>query len=213
MCIQNYVLLFSYSVMSNPLWPPWIASRQTSLSFTISWSLLKLMSIESVMPPNHLIFYCLLLLLPSIFRSIKVFSSESALRITWPKYWSFSISPSNESVGLISFRIDWFDLLVVQGTLKSFLQHHNLKASVLQLSSSLWSNYHIHTWSLEKIIALTIWILLVKWCLHLLIHCLSLSYFQPKEQASSKFMAAVTVHSDFRAQENRICHCFHCFPI
>ena len=114
---------------------PWTAARQASLSFTISWSLLKLMSIESVMPPNHLIFYCLLLLLPSIFRSIKVFSSESALRIMWPKYWSFSISPSNESVGLISFRIDWFDLLVVQGTLKSFLQRHNLKASVLWFSA------------------------------------------------------------------------------
>ena len=114
---------------------PWTAARQASLSFTISWSLLKLMSIESVMPPNHLIFYCLLLLLPSIFCSIKVFSSESALRITWPKYWSFSISPSNESVELISFRIDWFDLLVVQGTLKSFLQHHNLKASVLWFSA------------------------------------------------------------------------------
>ena len=144
-----------------------------------------------------------------------LFQKKSALPIRLAKYCSFSfgISPSNEYPRLISFRIDSFDLLAVQGTLKSFLQHHNLKASVLQLSSSLWSNYHIHTWSLEKIIALTIWILLVKWCLHLLIHCLSLSYFQPKEQASSKFMAAVTVHSDFRAQENRICHCFHCFPI
>ena len=82
-------------------------------SFTISWSLLKLTSIESVMPSNHLILYCLLLLLPSVFRSIRVFSTECALRITWPKYWSFSISPSNESVGLISFRIDWFDLLII----------------------------------------------------------------------------------------------------
>ena len=103
-----------------------------SLSFTISWSLLKLMSIQSVMPPNHLIF-CYLLLPPSIFPSIRVFSNESVLHIRWLKYWSFSfsISPSNESSGLISFRIDWFDLHVVQGTLKSLLQHNSSKSSTL----------------------------------------------------------------------------------
>jgi len=100
---------------------PWTAARQAPLSFTISWSWLKLMSIESVMPSNYLILCCPLLLLPSIFPSIRVFSSELALHIRWSKYWSFSfsISPSNEYFGLISFRIDWFDLLVVQGTLKS----------------------------------------------------------------------------------------------
>ena len=112
---------------------PWATACQVSLSFTISWSLLKLMSIESVMPSNHLVFCSPLLLLPSIFPSIGVFSSESVFLIRWPKYWSFSfsISPSNEYSGLISFRIDWFDLLTVQGTLKSLLQHHNLKASIL----------------------------------------------------------------------------------
>ena len=112
---------------------PWNAACQASLSITNSQSLFKLMSIESVMPSNHLILYCPLLLLPSIFRSIRVFSSESVLCIRWPKYWSFSfnISPSNEYSGLISFRMDWFDLLAVQGTLKSLLQPHSLKASVL----------------------------------------------------------------------------------
>ena len=112
---------------------PWTAAQQTSLSFTISWSLLKLMSIESVMPSSHLTLCHPLLLLPSIFPSIRVFSNESALCIRWPKYWnfSFSIRPSSEYSGLISFRMDWLDLLAVQGTLKSLLQHHNSKASVL----------------------------------------------------------------------------------
>ena len=100
---------------------PWTAACQASLSFTISWSLLKLMSVESVMPSNHLIVYHLLLLLPSIFTSIRVFTNELALHIRWPKYWSFSfsITPSNEYSGLIFFRTDWFDFLAVQGTLKS----------------------------------------------------------------------------------------------
>ena len=112
---------------------PWTAARQASLSITNSWSLLRLMSIESVMPSNHLILCHPLLLPPSIFPSIRVFSSESALPIRWPKYWSFSfnISPSNEYSGLISFRMDWLDLLAVQGTLKSLLQHHSSKASIL----------------------------------------------------------------------------------
>ena len=107
--------------------------RQASLSITNSRSLLKLMSIESVMPCNHLILCHPLLLLPSIFPSIRVFSNESALPIRWPKYWSFSfnISPSNEHPGLISFRMDWLDLLAVQGTLKSLVQHHSSKASIL----------------------------------------------------------------------------------
>ena len=106
---------------------PWAAAHQDSLSITNSRSPPKPMSIESVMPPNHLILCCPLLLLSSIFPSIRVFSNESALRIRWPKYWSFSFSigPSNEHPGLISFRMDWLDLLAVQGTLKSLLQHHN----------------------------------------------------------------------------------------
>ena len=113
---------------------PWTAARQPFRSITNSQSLPKLMSIESVMPSNHLILCRPLLLLPSIFLSIRIFSNESALGIRWPKYWSFSfnISPSNEHPGLISFRMDWLDLLVVQGTLKSPLQHHSSKASILQ---------------------------------------------------------------------------------
>ena len=113
---------------------PWTAACHASLSITNTWSLLKLMSIESVIPSNHLILCYPLLLLPSIFPSIRVFSKESVLHIRWPKYWSFSfsISPSNEYSGLMSFRVDWLDLLAVQGTLKSLLQHHSSKASILQ---------------------------------------------------------------------------------
>ena len=113
---------------------PGTAARQAFLSITNSWSLPKLMSIESVMPSNHLFFCHPLLLLPSILPSISVFSNESALLIRWPKYWSFSfsISPSNEHSGLISFRMDWLDLLAVQGTLNSLLQHHSSKASILR---------------------------------------------------------------------------------
>ena len=132
---------------------PWTAAHQASLSFTNSRSLLKLMSIESVMPSNHLILCRPLLLLPSIFPSIRVFSNESALRIRWPKNWSFSfnISPTNEYPGLISFRMDWLDLLAVQGTLKSLLQHHSSKASILQcsafsiiqLSYAYWKNHSV----------------------------------------------------------------------
>ena len=116
---------------------PRIAACQASLSITNSWSSLKLMSIESVMPSSHLILCHPLLLLPSIFPSMRVFSNESALRMRWPKYWSFSfsISPSKGHPGLISFRMDWLDLLAVQGTLKSLLQHHSSKASILQCSA------------------------------------------------------------------------------
>ena len=116
---------------------PWTAAHQASLSITNSQNLLKLMSIESVMPFNHFFLCHSLLLLPSIFPSIRVFSNGSVLHIRWPKYWSFrfSISPSNEYLGLISFRIDWLDLLAVQGTLKSLLQHHSSKASILWRSA------------------------------------------------------------------------------
>ena len=122
---------------------PWTAAHQVSLSFTVSQRLLNLGSIESVMPSNHLILYCPLLL--SVFPSIRVFSIESALCIRWPKDWSFIISPSNDYLGLISFRIDWFDLLALQGILKSFLQQHSLRASVLQLSAFFSPNSHTHT--------------------------------------------------------------------
>ena len=123
--------------MSYSLQPQWTAERQASLSITSSQSLLKLVSNESVTPSNHLILCCPLLLLTSIFPSIRVFPNESVLRIRWPKNWSFSftISPSNEYSGLISFRMEWLDLLAVEGTLKSLLQHHSSKASILQCSS------------------------------------------------------------------------------
>ena len=134
-------LLQSQSVQSLSHVPhfviPWAASCQASLSITNFWSLFKLMSIESMMPSNHLVLCCPLLLPPSIFPSTRVFSNKSFLCIRWPKYWSFSfsISPSNESSGLISFRMDWLDLLAVQGTLNSLLQYHSSKASILLCSA------------------------------------------------------------------------------
>ena len=133
-------------------------ARQASLSFIISWSLLSLMSIESVMPSNHLILCHSLLLLPSIFPSIRVFSNESVLHIRSPKYWSFSfsISPSNKYSGLISFRMDWFDLIAVQGTLKS-LQPHSLKASILWCSAFFMVQLSHPYMSTGKNISLTIW--------------------------------------------------------
>ena len=139
-------MLFNCSVVSNSFAAPWTSARQASLSFTISQSLLKLMSIESVMPSNHLILCCPLLLQPSIFPSIRVFSNESVLRIRWPKYCSFSISPSSKYSGLISFRIDWFDLLAVHGTLQSLFQHHSSKASILWRSAFFMVQLlHTHT--------------------------------------------------------------------
>ena len=131
-----FLVQFSHSVMFDSLQPhePQHA-RPPCLSISNSRSLLKLMSVESGMPSNHLILCHPLLLLPSVFPSIRIFSNKSALHIRWPKYWSFSISPSNEGSGLISFRIDWFDLLAVQGTLKSLLQHHSSKAPFLQCSA------------------------------------------------------------------------------
>ena len=149
---------FSHSVVSDSA-TPWTAAHQASLSITNSWSLPKLMSIESVMPFNHLILCQPLLLLPSIFPSIRVFSNESALRIRWPKYWSFSfnISPYNEHSGLISFRMDCLDLLAVQGTLKSLLQHHSSKASILQhlptktnKNTSTYGTILMENWKLAK---------------------------------------------------------------
>ena len=138
---------------------PWTAARQTSLTIMNSRSILKLMSIELVMLSNHLILCHLLLLLPSIFPSIRVFSNESALCIMWPKYWSFSIniSPSNEHSGLISFRMDWLDLLAVQGTLKILLQYHNSKASTLWHSALFIVQLSYPYMTTGKTIALTRW--------------------------------------------------------
>ena len=135
-----------------------------SLSITNSWSLLKLMSIESVMPSNHLILCCPLLLLPPILPNIRVFSNGSTHHMRWPKYWSFSfsISPSNEYSGLISFRMDWLDLLVVQGTLKSLLQHHSSKASIFQCSAFFIVQLSHPYMTTRKTIALTRWIFVGK---------------------------------------------------
>ena len=158
MTIRHFIVVQSFS----HVWlfaTPWTAACQVSLSFTISWSLLKFMSIELVMSPNHFILCHLLLFLPSIFPSIRVFSNEMALRIRWPKYWSFSfsISSSNDYSGLISFRIDWFDRLAVWGTLKSLLQHNSSKASVLQ-RPPLFMAQLLHPYmTTGKSIALTRW--------------------------------------------------------
>ena len=138
---------------------PWTAARQASLSITNSQSLLKLMSIESMMPSNHLILCSLLLLLPSIFPSFRLFSNESVHCIRWPKYWSFSfsISPSNDYSGLISFRMDWLDLLAVQETLKSLLQYHSSKASILRFSDFFIVQLSHPYMTTRKTIALTRW--------------------------------------------------------
>ena len=194
---------------------PWIAACQASLSFTVSWSLLKLMSIESVMPSNHLILCHPLLLLPSICPSIRVFSNESALRIRWPKYWSFSfsISPSNEYSGLISFKMDWLDLLAVQGTLMSLLQHHSSKASVLLCSAFFLAQLSHPYMTTGKAIALTRWNFVGK-VMSLLFNVLSrlVLTFLPR----SKRLLISWLHSPSAVilePQKIISHSFHCFPI
>ena len=150
--VSSNMLLFSHSLASDSA-TPWTTALQASLSLTVSWSLLKLTSIASVMPSHHLFLCRPLLLPPSILPSIRVFSNEVALQIRWSKYWNFSfrLRPSNEYSGLISSRIDWFDLLAVQGTLRSLLQHYSSKKhQFFGAQPSLWSNSHIRTWLLEK---------------------------------------------------------------
>ena len=156
---------------------PWTAACQASMSIINFQSLLKLMPIESVMSSNYFILCYSLVLPPSIFPSIRVFFSELALRIRWPKYWSFSfsISPSHEYSGLMSFRIDWFDLLAIQGTLKSLLQQHKSKASVLQCSTRVMAQLSHLYMTTGKTLALTNRPLSAKWCLCFLIWCLGLS--------------------------------------
>ena len=166
------------------------------------------------MPSNHLILYCLLLLPPSIFPSITVFSDESALRIRWPKYWSFSfnISPSNKYSGLIFFRMDWLDLLAVQGTLKSLLQHHSSKASILQRSAFFIVQFSHPYMTTGKTIALIIRWTIVGKVSSLFFNMLSrfVIAFLPTSKGLFNFMAAVTICSDFGAPKNKVCHCFHC---
>ena len=171
------------------------------------------MSIESVMPSSCLILCHPLLFLLSIFPSIRLFSNESVLHIRWPKYWSFSISLSNEYSELISFRIDWFDLLAVQGILKSLIEHHSLKASILWHSAffSIQLSYLYTTTG--NILALTVQTIVIQ-VISLLFNTLSrfVTAFLPRSKCLFNFMAAVTICSDFGAQENKICHCFHFFP-
>ena len=191
------------------------AAYQASLFITNFRSLLKLMSMVSVMPYNHLILCHSFLLLPSIFPSIRVFSNESVLHISWPKYWSFSfsINPSNEYSGLISFKIDWFDLLALQGTLKSLLQHHSPKTSVHQCSAFFMVQLSHLYMTTGKTIALTRWTFVSK-VMSLLYNMLSrlVIAFLPMSKHLN-FMAAVTICSDFGTPQNKVCHCFHCFPI
>ena len=184
---------------------------QASLSFTNSRSSPKPLSIELVMPSNHLILCRPLLLFPSIFPNIRIFSNESALHIRWSKYWSFrfSISPSNEYSGLISFWMDWLDLLAIQGTLKSLFQHHSSKASILQSSAFFIVQLSHPYMTTGKTIALIRWTFVGK-VMSLLFNMLSrlVIAFLPKEQASFNFMPAVTICSDFGAPKIKVCHCF-----
>ena len=193
---------------------PWAAVCQASLSFAVSWNFLKLLCIESVLLSNHPIFCCPLLLLPSIFPSIRVFF-HWVKKYWWPKYWcfSFSISPSNEYSGLISFRVDWFDLLAVQETLKNLLQHHNSKASFLQHSAFFMVQISGPYMTTGKTRALIIWIFVCK-VISLLFNMLSRFVIAclPRSKCLLYFMAAVTTCSDLGAQENKICHRFHFFP-
>ena len=192
---------------------PWTAARQASLFITNSGSLLKLMSIELVMPSSHLSLCHPLLLQPSIFPCIRVFFKESVLHIRWPKYWSFSfgISPSNEHPGLISFRMDWFDLLAVQGTLKSLLQHHSSQASILQCSAFFIAQISHPYVTTGTTIALTRQTFIGK-VMSLLFNMLSrlLIAFLSRSK-SFNFMAEVTLCSDFGALENKVCQ-FPLFP-
>ena len=208
------------SLRLNTVWlfvTPWTAACQASLSITNSRSSPKPMSIELVIPSSHLILCRPLLLLPSTFPSIKVFSNESALRIRWSKYWSFSFSigPSSEYSGLISFRNDWFDLPSVQGTFSSLFQHHSSKASILwRLASFIVQLSHPNV-ATGKTIALTSQTFVGK-VMSLLFNMLSrlvIALLPRSKQASFNFMAAVTICNDFGAQENKISHCFHCFCI
>ena len=189
--------------------------HQVSLSFTISRSLLKLMPIESVMPSNHLILCHPLLLLPSIFPSIRVFFNESALHIRWPKYWSFSfsISPSNQYSGLISFRMHWLDLLIVQGTLKSLLQHHSSKALILQHSAFFTVQLSHPYMTTGKTIALTRRTFAGK-VMPLLFNMLSrlVITFPPRSKCLLNFMASVTIYSDFGAPKKQSLTLFPLFP-
>ena len=193
----------------------WLHGLQHARLLCPPLSPIKHMSIELMVIPNHLILCCPLFLLPLVFPSIGVFFNELTLCITWPKNWSLSISPSNGYSGLISFRIDWFDLLAVQGTLKSLFQHHNSKASILQGSAFFMVHLsHLYMTTGKKTIALTKWTFVAK-VMSLLFNMLSrfVTAFLPRCKHLLISLAAVTICSDFGAQENKVFHCFFCFPI
>ena len=195
---------------------PWTAARQASLSITDSWSLLKLMSIESVMPSNHLILCRPLLLLPPIPPSIRVFSNESTLRIRWPKHWSFSfiISPSNEHPGWISFRMDWLDLLAVQGTLQSLLQHYSSKASILPRSAFFTVRLSHPYMTTGKTTALTRWTVVGK-VMSLLFNMLSrlVITFLPRIKRLLISWLQSPSAVILEPKKNKVWHCFLCLPI
>ena len=194
---------------------PWTAARQTPLSSTIYWSLLRFTSIELMMLSNHLILCCPLLLLPSMFANTRVFPNELSVHIRWPKYWSFWFNNSPSNVyEWFACKNDWFDLLAVQDTFNSLLQHHSSKTSVLWHSAFFMVQFSHPYMTTGKTIALTIWTFIGK-VLSLLFNILSrfVTAILPKEQASFNFMAAVTICSDFGAPKNKVCHSFHCFSI
>ena len=194
---------------------PWTAAHQASLSITNSWSLLKLLSIESVMPSNHLILWHPLLLLPSMFPSIRVFSNESVLLIRWPNYWSFSfsISPSNEYSGLISFRMDWLDLLAVQEILKSLLQHHSSKVSIIQCSAFFIVQLSHPYMTTGKTIALSRWTFVCK-VMSLLFNMLSRLVIAFLPRSKCLLISWLQLPSAvIEAQENKVSHYFCCLHI
>ena len=195
---------------------PWTAACQASLSITNSQSLLKFMSMESVMPSSHLIICHPLLLPSSIFSSIRVFYNESVLSIRWSKYWSFSlsISPSSEYSGLISFRMDWLDLLAVQGTLKSLLQHHSSKPSALRCSAFFIAQLSHPYMITGKTIALTRGTF-VSQVMSLLLNMLSrlVIVFLPRSNCLLISQLQSPPANDFGAPQNKVSHCFHYFPI
>ena len=192
---------------------PWTAACQASLSITISWSLPKLVSVESVMQSNHLILGHPLLLLPSIFSSIRVFSNESFC-IRWPKYWSFNIniSPSNEHPGLISFGMDWLDLLAIQGTLKSLLQHHSSKASIQHSALFMVQLSHPYM-TTGKTIALTRWTFVDK-VMSLIFNMLSRFVITLLPRSKRLLISWLQSPSAviLERPQNKVCHRFHCFP-
>ena len=195
---------------------PWIAAHQASLTITNTWSLIKPMSVESVMPSSHLILCRPLLLLPPIPPRIRVFSNESTLRMRWPKYWSFSfsISPSNEHPGLISFSIDWLDLPAVQGTLKSLLHHHSSKASIFRCSAVFTVQLSHPYMTTRKTIALTRLTFVGK-VMSLLFNMLSMLVITLLPR--SKHLLISWLYSPcaviLKPPQNKVWHCFHCLPI